>query len=72
MRILVADDDPIVRRVTSASVQSLGHEVVAVADGNDAWAALSSAERPSLALLDWNMPGLDGPSRAGPTSMSSS
>lgn len=38
-----------------------GYEVVAVSDGQRAWELLQLPDAPSLAVLDWNMPGLDGP-----------
>ena len=62
MKILVADDDPVSRRMMQAVLQRHGYEVVVVADGITALAALSEPDAPRLALLDWMMPGLDGPS----------
>lgn len=58
--VLVADDDPVVREVLQASLESRGYSVVAVADGSS---AVEAAQRftPSLALLDWLMPGMYGP-----------
>lgn len=61
MKILVADDDAIARRVLGVAVARLGHEAIEVADGIAAWDALVKPDGPSLALLDWTMPGLDGP-----------
>jgi two-component system cell cycle response regulator len=60
MRILIADDDPVSRRLLEATLARLGHEVVAVADGTAATAALLSPDGPRLAVLDWMMPGADG------------
>jgi two-component system cell cycle response regulator len=60
MRILIADDDPVSRRLLEATLVRLGHEVVAVADGTAATAALLSPDGPRLAVLDWMMPGADG------------
>lgn len=60
MRILIADDDPVCRFMLEDLLTDWGHEVVAVADGAAAWQVLQSAEAPSLAVLDWMMPGLDG------------
>lgn len=58
--VLVADDDPVVREVLQLALESKGYSVVAVADGT---AALTAARQftPSLALLDWLMPGVYGP-----------
>ncbi len=61
MKILVADDDPTTRRVLGVALTRLGHEAIEVADGLAAWDALVKPDGPSLALLDWTMPGLDGP-----------
>lgn len=58
--VLVADDDPVVREVLQAALELRGYSVVAVADGSS---AVEAARRytPSLALLDWLMPGMYGP-----------
>lgn len=60
MKILIADDDPVSRRLLEATLIRLGHEVAAVANGTDAILALSAPEAPRLAVLDWMMPGADG------------
>ena len=60
MRILVADDDGVSRRLLRAALVSLGHEVVEVADGVSAVAALAEPDGPCFAILDWMMPGMDG------------
>src|SRR5579864_4841889 len=60
MRILIADDDPVSRRLLEATLARLGHQVVPVADGTAATAALLSPDGPRLAVLDWMMPGADG------------
>ena len=60
MKILIADDEPISRRLLQASLVKLGHEVVAVTDGVSAESALLAPDAPRLAILDWMMPGTDG------------
>jgi diguanylate cyclase (GGDEF)-like protein len=60
MRILIADDDPVSRRLLEATLVRLGHEVVAVPDGTSAIAGLLAPGGPRLAILDWMMPGTDG------------
>jgi diguanylate cyclase (GGDEF)-like protein len=60
MRILIADDDPIWRRMIESMLAQLGEEVVAASDGTQAWEILQKEDRPSLAILDWMMPGMDG------------
>lgn len=59
--ILVADDDPVSLRVLQRALQKWGHEVVVAKDGTEAWQALTSPEAPQMAILDWMMPGIDGP-----------
>ncbi len=61
MRILIADDDPIARRLLEATLVGWGYEVTVARDGLEAWAALEAADPPKLAILDWMMPGMDGP-----------
>lgn len=58
--VLVADDDPVVREVLQVALEAAGYAVVAVADGTSALAA-ARQYTPSLALLDWLMPGIYGP-----------
>jgi two-component system cell cycle response regulator len=60
VKVLVADDDVISRRMLAAALQRLGYEAVSVDDGARAWEILDAPEAPPLVLLDWNMPGLDG------------
>lgn len=60
MKILIADDDPVSRRVLEAALLRLGHEPVSAVDGTSALAALAMPDAPRLAILDWMMPGVDG------------
>jgi phosphoserine phosphatase RsbU/P len=60
-RILIADDDLTSRATLQAVLQKHGYAVDAVCDGAEAWAALQQPTAPSLAILDWMMPGLTGP-----------
>jgi two-component system cell cycle response regulator len=60
MKVLVAEDDAITLRVLTALLTSWGYEVVPAATGAAAWEALSAPDGPFLALLDWEMPGVDG------------
>ena len=61
MKVLVADDDPVSRLALSAVLGHWGYEVTAVADGDAAWKVLISEESPHLVVLDWKMPGREGP-----------
>jgi phosphoserine phosphatase RsbU/P len=60
MKILVAEDQTVSRRILTANLRSWGYEVVAVEDGLRAWKALQFQDAPQLAILDWLMPGMDG------------
>jgi two-component system cell cycle response regulator len=62
MRIVIADDDALSRRLTRLTLRHAGYDVQAVEDGCRALDSLSRAGAPRLALLDWVMPELDGPS----------
>jgi len=59
-KILVADDSELSRRLLEASLTKRGYEVLTAADGDQAWSILQRQASPSLAILDWMMPGLDG------------
>jgi PAS domain S-box-containing protein len=60
MRILIADDSIIFRRLLEATLVKRGYEVMAVGDGLAALNALQQPDAPSLAILDVNMPGING------------
>lgn len=60
MRILIAEDDSISRRVLESFLTKWGHEVVATKNGSEAWWELGKEDAPLLAILDWMMPGMDG------------
>jgi diguanylate cyclase (GGDEF)-like protein len=62
MRIVIADDDPVSLFMTQHTLERAGYEVIAELDGYPAFEHLSRDGGPRLALLDWMMPGLDGPS----------
>jgi DNA-binding response OmpR family regulator len=58
-RIVVADDDVDIRELVEFKLSTLGHDVVAVADGAAAVDACR-AQRPDLVVLDVMMPGVSG------------
>ena len=60
MKVLIADDDPIPRRVVEASLRSGGYDPVVAADGLEVLRILSEPDGPRLLVLDWEMPRLDG------------
>jgi two-component system cell cycle response regulator len=61
VRVLIAEDDAVSRRLLEATLRKLGHEVVVARDGAAAWAILEKDGSPRLAILDWMMPFMDGP-----------
>ena len=61
LQVLVADDEPVSRTVVGAMLKKAGYPVIYAPDGQQAWQALDTNDPPSLALLDWEMPGLQGP-----------
>lgn len=60
MKVLVAEDDPVTRRLLEVSLERWKYEVVPAADGRQAWEILHRSDSPRLAILDWMMPGMDG------------
>jgi DNA-binding response OmpR family regulator len=61
MKILVADDDPTSRFLLETLLVKNGHEVVSASEGNQAMEVLEAPGAPLVAVLDWLMPGMDGP-----------
>jgi DNA-binding response OmpR family regulator len=60
MKLLIAEDDIFFRRLVQ-KVLARDYEVIVTEGGNEAWAALQKPGAPRLAVLDWVMPGLNGP-----------
>jgi DNA-binding response OmpR family regulator len=60
-RVLVAEDEAVTRLLLTSTLTRFGYDVVAVEDGERAWEILQGPRAPALAVLDWSMPGLDGP-----------
>ena len=60
MRILIAEDDLVSRKMLEATLSRWGYEVMITCDGDSAWKALAAENAPRIAILDWMMPNLDG------------
>jgi len=60
MKVLVADDDPMWRKLLDRNIRRWGYEVVTAEDGQQAWRILQETKAPRIAILDWQMPELDG------------
>lgn len=61
MKILIAEDEPISAALLRSHLSKWGFDVVATTDGVAAWNALVAEDAPKIAILDWMMPGLEGP-----------
>jgi DNA-binding response OmpR family regulator len=61
MRIIIAEDDPVSCRVLEATLQKWDYVPIVTRTGDEAYAALLQPDAPRLAILDWMMPGADGP-----------
>lgn len=61
VRALIADDDPVGATILSRALRGWEIDAVVTHDGLAAWEVLSGETPPSLAIVDWMMPGLDGP-----------
>ena len=61
MRVLIADDDLVLRHSLRAYLERWDYAVSECSDGQKAWEALRAPDPPPLAIFDWNMPGADGP-----------
>jgi phosphoserine phosphatase RsbU/P len=60
MRIVIADDDIVLRHALTVRLKQWGHEPVVCVDGGEAHAILFGDSAPPIAILDWNMPCVDG------------
>lgn len=60
VRILIAEDDAVSRRVLELTLANWGHEVTTATDGAIAWEYLQKPDAPPLAILDVMMPHVDG------------
>ena len=60
MKVLVADDSDMYRKMLKGLLERWGYEVVLAANGYEAQAVLDTAEAPQLAILNCFMPGLGG------------
>ena len=58
--VLIAEDDLISSRILEKNLRTWGYETTVAVNGTQAWEALR-APQTRLALLDWMMPGAEGP-----------
>lgn len=72
MRTLIVDDSPMMRLLLCRILRAAGADVDEAPDGETAVERLTQEERYDCLVVDWNMPGMDGPElirivRATPT-----
>ncbi|MCP4160369.1 MAG: response regulator [Deltaproteobacteria bacterium] len=60
MKLLIADDEFIARKTLSSMLTKEGFDCQVVENGDDAFEILTKAGAPNIAILDWQMPGLNG------------
>jgi sigma-B regulation protein RsbU (phosphoserine phosphatase) len=60
VKLLVAEDDTVIRRLLQVTLSRSGFEVVAVANGRQALEEMQKPDAPRLAVLDWMMPNVEG------------
>ncbi|MDD5285207.1 MAG: response regulator transcription factor [Desulfuromonadaceae bacterium] len=61
MKILIAEDDTPSRLMLQSLLAKWGYTVISASDGDEAWKILCEPEHPHLVILDWKMPGIEGP-----------
>jgi DNA-binding response OmpR family regulator len=60
LKTLIAEDDPVSRRLLQAALIKWGYDVSVTTNGKEAWDSLQSSAAPPLLILDWLMPEMDG------------
>ena len=60
MKVLIAEDDAVSRRILEVFLDKLGYEVIVATNGAEALELLRKPDAPRVAILDWMMPGTDG------------
>jgi phosphoserine phosphatase RsbU/P len=60
VRILVADDESVSRRILQSMLEDWGYSVRVCTDGGVAWELLQQTDAPPLVILDWVMPRMNG------------
>lgn len=60
MKILIAEDEYTTRLTVQVILEKWDYRVDSVEDGTQAWEILKKNDAPQIAILDWEMPGIDG------------
>src|SRR5260370_26668743 len=61
MHVLIAEDDRVTGEILARTLQRWNYSTTLVSDGAQAWNRLRAATDPTMAILDWMMPEMDGP-----------
>jgi len=57
---IVIDDSRAMRGIIKRVLKGMGFDTLEAGDGQEALAVLAKSPRPDLALVDWNMPNMNG------------
>jgi DNA-binding response OmpR family regulator len=60
VKILIAEDEFTTRMMVQVCLENWGYRVESVTNGEEAWAKLQKPDAPHIAILDWEMPLLNG------------
>lgn len=60
MKILIAEDEFTTRMMIQVCLENWGYRVESVTNGVEAWDILKKQDAPHIAILDWEMPEIDG------------
>ncbi len=60
MKALVIDDSRAIRRIIGEMLRDIGFEVIEAGNGLEALSQLEKHGKPDIALVDWNMPEMNG------------
>jgi two-component system, cell cycle response regulator len=60
LKILIAEDDAVSRKILQRAIEQLGHQCLCASDGNQAWEIFKRSADLDVVISDWMMPGMDG------------
>lgn len=60
VKILIAEDEFTTRMMIQVCLENWGYRVESVTNGEEAWAIMRKDDAPQIAILDWEMPEMDG------------
>jgi phosphoserine phosphatase RsbU/P len=60
VKVLIAEDEIVSRRLLESALPRWGYDIITATDGEEAWTLLQESDAPTILVLDWLMPRLDG------------